>query len=87
MPGRPHIQLDEEIGEIGQIADESAQRQRQNDDQRRSRHDLVGSRQAGLLVDVDDLKFHTAFQLSVAQRADAYHGWVGPGGRTRHKEA
>lgn len=66
MSDRPHVQLDEEVRDICQIPDEPAQRQRENNDQRRGRDDLVTSREVRLLVDVDDLEFHAAFQLPVA---------------------
>ena len=69
-----------------QVADEPAHGPGKFFDQRRGRDDLMGARQAGLLVDIDYLELAAAFQFGLAQLTDMQDGLAGPGRGPGHEQ-
>ena len=81
------VQLDEQVGDVRQTADEPAQRRWEFYDERRGRDDLVRARQFGLLIDVNHFQLAVAFQVGFAQLPDAQDGLARSGCGPRHEQS
>lgn len=82
-----HVQPDEQVGGIRQVADCAAHRKGAHLDECRSRDDLVVTRKLRLLIDINNLQVVFTLQFGFAQLANAAEGLARSGGCPRHVES
>jgi hypothetical protein len=83
---RPHLEAEQHLVLVGQIADHASQRRRKPLDERRRRENLVVLGRLWMLENVDDLKVVLASELLIADAPQVGDGGLGLRRLTRDVE-